>query len=278
MLTSGGAASGRRSLIIDVQSARQHNQEHRSAHPAAPRAPAAGNPEESEGSPGTALASGTQRWTRPLAAGGPICVGKEAREATRGGTLRADGEARGRRDPPGRHARLLTDPSEPEPSRGGAGGGACAGAGVKAVGPDRSVAPGELPPARQLAGTGFSPVRTTRRGRCRAPRGDVLWAVFLRTQHLPSLSFPHLQRRWADRSPSGARWPFPPAQGAGLADAAGEGFRAPGAAQGRGRLVGPRPNGKTFLCRGGGCPVAPGLGFTVSVPVGLQARSWGFRR
>lgn len=108
--------------------------------------------------------------------------------------------------------------------------------------------------------------------------GTVLWAVFLRTQHLPSLPFPHLQRRWADRSPSGARWPFPPAQGAGLADAAGEGFRAPGAAQGRGRLVGPRPNGKTFLCRGGGCPDAPGRGFAVSVPVGLQACSWGFRR
>lgn len=188
MLTSGGAASGRRSLIIDVQSARQHNQEHRSAHPAAPRAPAAGNPEESEGSPGTALASGTQRWTRPLAAGGPICVGKEAREATRGGTLRADGEARGRRDPPGRHARLLTDPSEPEPSRGGAGGGACAGAGVKAVGPDRSVAPGELPPARLLAGTGFSPVRTPRRGRCWAPRGDRPVGCFP-ADSAPSLPF-----------------------------------------------------------------------------------------
>lgn len=54
-------------------------------------------------------------------------------------------------------ARLLSGPSDPEPSRGSAGSGARAG--PKAVGPDRSVAPGQLPPgpANSLGLTSTAP-------------------------------------------------------------------------------------------------------------------------
>lgn len=153
----------------------------------------------------------------------PVAPGRKRRGATRGGTLGADGGARGRRGPPGRPARLLADPADPEPRRGGAGGGAGAGGGPEAVGPDRSVAPGALPPGRHLAGTRRSPVRTPRH------QGTVLGAVCQRTQDLPSLPFPHLPRGGAGRSPSwGPVAMAPPVPRAGLAGAAGEGARAPG--------------------------------------------------
>lgn len=222
-------------------SAREHHRERRSAQPAA--RPACTPPQgHSEPRSHPERGAGRAPWRRV----DPVAPGRKRRGATRGGTLGADGGARGRRGPPGRPARLLADPADPEPRRGGAGGGAGAGGGPEAVGPDRSVAPGALPPGRHLAGTRRSPVRTPRH------QGTVLGAVCQRTQDLPSLPFPHLPRGGAGR---GGQEPLLGPGGHGPAGAArGVGGRSwrgsPGprhGAQRRGSLVRPCPHGETFL-------------------------------
>lgn len=153
------------------------------------------------------LAPRRRRRTRPLAAAArwvrPGCVGREARERRGAELLGAHGEF-GRRDVWEPHARFPTCSEDPEPRRGGAG--TSAGAGPKAMGPDRSVAlalllPGSVHFSGPASGGPEDPALGTGLRRC---GWRVLWVVVVVvvfTCGLQGLSFPPLRWGRAPRTP-----------------------------------------------------------------------------
>lgn len=156
-------------------------------------------PPQTPGRPRRPQTPGRRRGTRPLVAAArwvwPGRDGREARWRRGAEPLRAHG-GRGRRDVWEPHAGLPTYPADPEPRRGGAG--TSAGAGPKAMGPDRSVAPAQLlPGCWHLLGLAAGGPEDPALGtglRCRS--WGVLWVVVVVvfTCGFQGLSFPPL--RW----------------------------------------------------------------------------------
>lgn len=135
-MTSEGRGPDGRPRPAGAESAQPRPQKQGGEKPAALPAPAAGNPGEPDGDSAPARTRSSAHDSGP---GGCARRGGSARGGAGRSLSRPEG-ARGHRDPRGQHAQLPPGASDPERRRGGAGAGA--GAGLKAVGPDRSVAPG----------------------------------------------------------------------------------------------------------------------------------------
>lgn len=207
---------GHRSLIADVSTARSRSAETQ----AAPSAPGVPEPE--------ATAAQSTHSAREAPPGGGCIRSGRAGAARRGRALSRLHGACGLLGPGGRPAPLPTGPAKP--SRGGAG--TCAGAGLKALGPDRSVVPANFRPGLLALRDSPLPGRDPAPGMAlRRRRQAVLWFFNLRTAG-PSLFAP----RWG-----WVRWLLPaPTKRAGPADlgsaipAGRRGLRAARAARGGG--------------------------------------------